>query len=705
MRGLVLLALLVAGTAQAQPRWPEFRVIMWSDHTAAEYATLAGVGVNAAKVTGSRAPTIDAQLVAGATAQVRAAKLPYYVENLATDFYAPYHRWTPEHPQQVTWLMDELRKRHFAAPEDQGVWERQPSLSDEAWMERIRARLAATVRLHAANRPLFYNLGDETGIADLTSAWDFDYSPVALADFRAWLRTQYGSLGALNAEWGTGFAAWEQVMPQHTTEAMARADHNYAAWSDFQDFMDFAFARALRAGTEAVHAADGRALAGMEGAQVPGRGGYDYTRLPAAVDVMELWAQAGNLQMARAVNPALVTLTTVFGAGPQEVWNIWRAALLGMGGVVIWDDPPFLGADGKPTERARGLAGVLRELTEGVGAQLLAAEPRSDAVGILYSPASQRLQWLLDRRGGGANWAARTAEAEGGGDDKMRQTVQRSLELLQHLGVQPRMLSPRMLEEGGLGAVRLLILPYAIALSDAEVQAIRHFVAGGGKVFAEGQAGVLDQHGRARSGGVLPAFPPVPTGRAQMGEALAGAGVAALLRVENPDGSPAEGVQVMSLRDGDVTLVGIQADFLAGAGQRQVVVKLPVARALQNLRGGGATVADTLPVTLDPVVPTLLAIAPAPLPRPVVAVVSAGRTARLVFSLSGPSAAATQVEQVEMIRPDRTVAATFRVPLSGQMVTPTLGFAPDDPAGTWMVRVRDLLGSGLVETRLNVPPP
>ena len=60
---------------------------------------------------------------------------------------------------------------------------------------------------------------------------------------------------------------------------MQRIDENFSGWSDFKAFMDQSFADALRAGTDAVHAADPTALAAIEGGQIPGWGGYDYSRL------------------------------------------------------------------------------------------------------------------------------------------------------------------------------------------------------------------------------------------------------------------------------------------------------------------------------------------------------------------------------------------------------------------------------------------
>ena len=100
-------------------------------------------------------------------------------------------------------------------------------------------------------------------------------------------------------------------MPELTDAALQRTDGNYSAWADFKAWMDVAFARAVRAGTDALHQADPDAFAGLEGAQVPGWGGYDYSLLAPAVDVMEIY-DSGAMELARAFNPNLIALRTSF---------------------------------------------------------------------------------------------------------------------------------------------------------------------------------------------------------------------------------------------------------------------------------------------------------------------------------------------------------------------------------------------------------
>src|SRR5262249_28142806 len=157
--------------------------------------------------------------------------------------YSAYHRYFAD--KAVNWRFVELKKAYRANPADPTVFIRDPSLSDPEWHAKIRARLAETVRAHRSWRPLYYSLGDEPGIADLSAFWDFDLSRHSAEGYRGWLRTRYGGLAALNAQWGSRFETWDAVAPVTTTEAMKRTDGNWSAWGDFKEWMDAEFARAL----------------------------------------------------------------------------------------------------------------------------------------------------------------------------------------------------------------------------------------------------------------------------------------------------------------------------------------------------------------------------------------------------------------------------------------------------------------------------
>ena len=644
MRRIALAALLAAGLATpavADPRWDEYQLLMWQDHPAAALPGLARLGFTGTKLFGSGGQ-IDPQMLA----ERRASSLPYYLENIATDLYAPYHRYTPGKP--VTWLFDRDRERRRADPADARIFIREPSLSDPAFAADVHARLQTLARTQGPDRPLFYNLGDETGIADLAAPWDYDTSPAALAAFRIWLRGQYPDLAALNQQWATAFPSWDAVMPELTDAATHRTDQNFSAWADFKAWMDLSFADALQAGTGALHAADPAALSAIEGAQVPGWGGYDYGRLAGTVDVMEIYDTGNALQLARAFNPALIPLSTAFASGPREVHRAWRDLLRGGRGMVVWDEAAdVVGPDGAAGPRGQFLQSLVSSL-RAVSPALLVATPAPSPVAVLYSQASFRTRWLLDMQPKGAAWSDRDSEREND-DNAWRAARRQTATHLQELGVTPRWLTSATLEGGALRdpALRVVILPHAIALSDAEVAELRAFATRGGTVLADTEPGVFDAHSRRR-----PALPLAgvaampqsirpdgdPVGPDGMLAVLKGAGVTPPVQVLGPDGTVASGVDVHVYLNGGVTILALQASQPWSAPPR-LTVRLPAPATVRDLRRAGPPLqGNAMEVALDGIEPTMLVLSPPSLTGPLPGPVLDGATLRL----DGPSPATVQ---------------------------------------------------------------
>ena len=93
IRGHFILALALLLTSPAHASWDSFQIIEWQARDAARLATLRRLGVTAVAVIADRdgsGTPLDQQ-----TAAPRQAGLRWYVENIATDFYASYHRYTP----------------------------------------------------------------------------------------------------------------------------------------------------------------------------------------------------------------------------------------------------------------------------------------------------------------------------------------------------------------------------------------------------------------------------------------------------------------------------------------------------------------------------------------------------------------------------------------------------------------------------------
>src|SRR6185312_14199368 len=150
-----------------------------------------------------------------------------------------------------------------------------------------------------------------------------------------------------------------------------------------------------------------KAYAAITGAQVPGPGGYDYSLLSDAVDVIEPYDLGGNVDIIHSLNPKTVIVTTSFVGGEREVHRVWRELIHGTRGLILWEDPDkkFLREDGSLDERGREAATYFSELRSGLGALIIGSGAAPGSVAILYSPASMRTEWILDWQPKGDAWS------------------------------------------------------------------------------------------------------------------------------------------------------------------------------------------------------------------------------------------------------------------------------------------------------------
>lgn len=713
--------------------WSDFRIIMWQPQTPAGWAALKRLGITAGTVLSNREAEPN-EFVRRQIAVPLDAGLRWYLENLATDFYSSYHKWSGNKP--VNWRFLELKRRYQDDPGDASVFIREPSLSDPSWLGRIRRRVAANVRAFEAYRPLFYNLADEPGIADLSAFWDFDFSTYSLSAMREWLEHRYGSLAQLNEEWGTSFQGWNEVVPQTTDEATQRSDGNFAAWADFKEWMDVAFARAIEAGASAIHAVDPKAIAAIEGAQIPGWGGYDYSRLATAVDAMELYDHGENVELARSFNPGAILLTTSFRSGPAEAHRVWRELLRGTRGLILWDSKhEFVDEKGKIGERGREAESYFREIGGGLGALLINSERRYDPIAILYSPASWRIEWLLDH--GWEAWSRRSASAEYQ-DDPVRAAVRRYVQALEHMGLEPRFVSAEQVESGALqrDRYRALILPQTIALSAKAAAQIRSFVGDGRTVLAEGEPGIFDEHGRKRAHPVLADLftQPAPGSgaairlaapaldncgaRRELARILAAAGVRPAFPLTRSNGEPAGDVETYLFENGGVHIVALLRDAAAaacGAARAETgdgesaVLELSRPYEIYDVRARRTLGRHSqITVRLGPVEPTILALSERPLAAPAISgptrarlgdkvafrISLAGTTAArdvIHFSVIDPSGRPVPYYSANLVSRDGTAAAVL--PLS-----------VNDRTGIWHLRATEVLSGAAAWTNLVVAP-
>jgi hypothetical protein len=698
--------------------WWDYVVLMWNGYPAVEVPKLKSLGVNAGQMMGRNAPPPPALVE---------HDLRWYAENIATDFYAAYHRWFPDKP--VNHLFRQAKELYRLNPASKEAFNRSPSLSDPEWIERVRARLAEAARRHSPWGPVFYSLGDESGIADLSAFWDFDFSEHSLKNFRDWLKERYGTLEALNAQWGSKFAAWERIEPDTTNESMSRADLNWSSWSDHKEYMDAEFARALKMGADAVRAVDPRAYVGIGGAQMPGWGGYDYARLTEALTVLEPYNIGNNVEIIRSLRPELAVMTTSFAGGPWEKHRVWYELLHGARGSIIWDDKrEFVARDGSIGARGREAGVYFNELRRGVAALLMASERLEDPIAIHYSQSSMRNEWMKQHRPAGTAWTRRNASSErmDSGFLRIRESWCR---LIEDLGMQYNFVSYGQMERGELarGGYRVLILPWSSSLSAAESAAIREFAAGGGLVLTDAVPGTHDEHcrrlPRARLEGVVE---PLPldvlnyhqhrlTGKEGPVRDSVGARIAKRVtpefRLTGEDGGAVTGVEMHRFRNGGARLIGLLSnpqmrvnelgppDFKSNARfEKPVRVRLAFPSEMQVYDVRGARDLGRLKEwsgAIDPYEPVLLALMDKPAPALRLTStrrVARGATAHWTASMSG-TPASRPVLRVEIADPAGTVAGHY----SGNALAPRgrasggVPFAVNDPPGRWRVTVADVM--------------
>lgn len=735
--------------------WSDYQIIMWQEQTPAGYAALKRLGITAGVVMSDRKERPGAKTMKQVEVMLD-NDLRWYLENTATDFYSAYHRWFPDRP--VNWRFVETQRRYWTDPADIRSFMREPSLSDAQWLEKIRNRLTDYVLKLRHYRPLYYDLADEPGIADLAAFWDFDLSPPSLAAMREWLKGQYGSLARLNEEWDSNFASWKEVVPMLTAEAVKQRGQNFAAWGDFKEWMDVAFARAVAAGTAAVHRADPHALAAIEGAQIPGWGGYDYSRLANSIDVIEPYDYGDAVEIIRSFNPRAVILTTSYAGGAPEAHRVWRELLRGTRGLVLWDSGhEFVDKDGKLGERARQAAPYFAELRSGLGALLMNSERHLDPIGILYSPASWRIEWLLDRRNAGGAWSHRSAEAEYG-NDAIRTSTWNYLRAIEHMGLQPRFVSAEQVEQGELrrGAFRVLILPHTIALSSRAADEIRAFVRDGGSVVADGEPGIFDQHGRHRAVPALASlFREAPTGSTwtmdkktkdqtvrpgravtihapngrdddalqRLTRILAASGVRPMFPLTREDGRPVDDVESYVFADGGASILALLREPPAysptsyaeptalAVGRQPVIVDLRHPYEVYDIRAHRTLGRRSrVRVALGPVAPVILALSPQPLPEPSISgphSAHAGDNAEFHIAASGPPGTAEfDVVHLTVSKPDGSIVPYYSGNLlaPGGMGSKLLPLAANDAIGMWSIRATSLLSGMTAQARFPVEP-
>jgi len=371
-------------------------------------------------------------------------------------------------------------------------------LSDPDFREATTREIMDRARDNKHLGGIGYSTGDEYRLSD--QGRDLCWSPHCLTRLRGHLQEKYRTLDALNAAWKTGFAAWDDVIPDTREEAIERG--HFTAWAENRAFSEFVFAdihRHLREAVETIHEGVPVGEEGMFDADT--YFGVDWEKFRSAATLVQGYERPRQHEHIRSLFPKTTLTGYWIGYYTRDYseekmrWHPWHALFNGYNSV-WWFTAAMMGprgwpvafaADLTPQDPFRWTAEEVHAIKRGIGKLILDAERQHDGVAILYSMPSIR---------------AADAHPEIGvqiGSEHYEGTIKSSelawCLLIEDLGMQYEFVSHRDVAHGLLrsGDYRVLVLPTSVAMSEGEAAAIRAFVREGGTVLADMWPGQMDE--------------------------------------------------------------------------------------------------------------------------------------------------------------------------------------------------------------------
>ena len=355
---------------------------------------------------------------------------------------------------------------------------RTPCFSDPAFHQENAKRLAdksKVLKLRYYDVQNFWS-GDEQYLGASVC-----YSPHCLKLFREVLKKEYGTVEALNKEWGTSFESFDKVIPQQQNEL--KDPNNLSPWLDHKLFMarvyadgQFGwFARELAKHTSNVKF-------GPSGTANPGLG-YDWYQMMKHCKLLSYYSgiqvklihDFGGKEI-RAGRWGCYTHAHI-DQEPYVYEPMWEGLIRGSNMAAVWP-PTMVNGDGTPLRNFFHASRSLTELKRGIAKLWLSAESRPE-IALLYSQSS--LYCAMNSLGS-AEW---------------NNSLSSWVKLLEDLKYDCRFISYEQLAHKGVPPqYKVMILPCSLSLSPAETAKLVEFVKRGGTLIADLAPGRFDGHGK-----------------------------------------------------------------------------------------------------------------------------------------------------------------------------------------------------------------
>ena len=320
-------------------------------------------------------------------------------------------------------------------------------------------------------------------------------SRTCMAAFREFLKKEYPGLAALNKDWETNYAKWEEVIPATYADIMGKK--NFAPWMLNRRFRDGIYAAAIERLGRTMEKFSPDLKTGMSG--TGGLTPYtnrDYSQYVPAMRVIQRYSSPDIIRSFKKPGTVVSRWVGYDGWNTNELghrFNAWNSFIQGEDGVSVYCFKSTLpGAYGLfwPGGHVRDVGMWLtdssKHLSRGLTRVMLRGERQEDGIALVYSPRSIHVGYALRS----LRWKAARGTSVG--------------QVLTDLGFQYHILSSEEVAAGELARGKYrAVFTSASCMLDKEVEAIRAFVRNGGLLVSDTRPAFVSQTGRILDHGRL----------------------------------------------------------------------------------------------------------------------------------------------------------------------------------------------------------
>ena len=371
----------------------------------------------------------------------------------------------------------------------------------QVWNSQQRSIERIMTQLQNKYGVLFYSLGDEAVVG---YGKELCYCPECLARFRIYVKRIYGNIEKLNKEYGTHYKSFDEVKGMPLEQA---ADAELIPmWIDYRLFTEEEFINWFRLCIDMIRQYDPQAIIGSEGYVYPERSisGFNFYKMFPYTGFGAFYLNERD-HVAAQYFPSGAIAGAVLGAyeglmnSGRLKYDVWFTLFEGFQSFFWWRNFDITtgfsnSADfGFMLQPLSQYETAIKEFSSirnsGQGKLIISAQKHDDGIRIHYSNNCLHADTVAPDKN---TWDGSLSDFRS---------------VLYSLGFSYKYINQQELEAGVPEQVKMLILPYSQAMSDAEVTQVKNFVKRGGVLIADYNPAIFDEHGKERKvNPLLPVF-------------------------------------------------------------------------------------------------------------------------------------------------------------------------------------------------------